>query len=136
MKEESKKIQKKIEKMTNIEKLFSLVPMEPMKIRLSSLKDKTGMTEQEILTLARKFGFTVNAVLTDPTIAQKREKEILIYKDQFPYKVVKGITDASMLTKVPKATIIKMMDCKLTKIEDKKNGGRTSPDGWGFDYLA
>ena len=130
MKEESKKIQEKIEN------LLSLVPMEPMKTRLSSLKDKTGMTEQEILTLARKFGFTVNTVLTDPTIAQKMEKGILIYKDEFPYKAVRSVRQASKETKVPERTIMRMIREPLKNSVDKENGGRTSPDGWGFDYVA
>ena len=123
--------------MTNSEKMLKFVPVLPAKIRLSVLREKTGMTVQEILTLARKFGFTVNTVLNDPTIAQKREtSEILIYKNEFPYKAVKGLTEASKLTKVPETTILSMILAKLTKKEDKKNGGRTSPDGWGFDYLA
>ena len=123
--------------MTNQEKMLKFVPVLPAKIRLSVLREKTGMTVQEILTLARKFGFTVNTILNDPTIAQKREtSEILIYKNEFPYKAVKGLTEASKLTKVPETTILSMILAKLTKKEDKKNGGRTSPDGWGFDYLA
>jgi hypothetical protein len=123
--------------MTNTEKMLKFVPVLPAKIRLSVLREKTGMTVQEILTLARKFGFTVNTILNDPTIAQKREtSEILIYKNEFPYKAVKGLTEASKLTKIPKTTILSMILAKLTKKKDKKNGGITSPDGWGFDYLA
>lgn len=123
--------------MTNTEKMLAFVPDLPAKIRLSVLREKTGMTGQEILTLARKLGFTVNTVLNDPTIAQKREKkEILIYKNEFPYKAVKGLAEASRLTKVPKTTILSMILSKLPKKKDKENGGRTSPDGWGFDYLA
>jgi hypothetical protein len=123
--------------MTNPEKMLKFVPVLPAKIRLSVLREKTGMTVQEILTLARKFGFTVNTVLNDPTIAQKREtSEILIYKNEFPYKAVKGLTEASKLTKIPKTTILSMILAKLTKKKEKKNGGLTTPDGWGFDYLA
>lgn len=123
--------------MTNLEKLLSLVPMEPMKIRLSVLREKTGMTGQEILTLARKLGFTVNTVLNDPTIAQKGgTNEILIYKNEFPFKAVTGLEAASKITKVPKTTILSMILAKLTKKKDKENGGLTSPAGWGFDYLA
>ena len=124
--------------MTNLEKLLSLVPMEPVKIRLSSLQDKTGMTGKEIIKLSKELEFDVNTRMNNPTISQKRierSKEILIYKDQFPYKAVKGITEASKLTKVPKTTIINMMARKLTKKDDKEDGGRTSPKGWGFDYL-
>ena len=123
--------------MTNPEKMLKFVPVLPAKIRLSVLREKTGMTVQEILTLARKFGFTVNTILNDPTIAQKGgTSEILIYKNEFPYKAVKGLTEASKLTKIPKTTILSMILAKLTKKKDKKNGGRTTPDGWGFDYLA
>jgi hypothetical protein len=123
--------------MTNTEKMLKFVPVLPAKIRLSVLREKTGMTVQEILTLARKFEFTVNTTLNDPTIAQKGgTSEILIYKNEFPYKAVKGLTEASELTKVPKTTILSMILAKLTKKKDKENGGCTTPDGWGFDYLA
>ena len=123
--------------MTNPEKMLKFVPVLPAKIRLSVLREKTGMTVQEILTLARKFGFTVNTILNDPTIAQKKgTSEILIYKNEFPYKAVKGLTEASKLTKVPKTTILSMILAKLTKKKHKKNGGCTTPDGWGFAYLA
>ena len=63
-------------------------------------------------------------------------KEVLIFKNQFPYRVAKSIREASRLTFVPEVTIRQMIASPLRKKEDKRNGGRTSPDGWGFDYLA
>ena len=63
-------------------------------------------------------------------------KEVLIFKNQYPYRVAKSIREASRLTIVPEVTIRQMIDSPLRKKQDRLNGGRTSPDGWGFDYLA
>ncbi len=60
---------------------------------------------------------------------------VLIFKNQFPYKSVATVAEASRLTLVPNMTIKRMIDAPLKKKDDKRNGGRTSPDGWGFDYL-
>lgn len=61
---------------------------------------------------------------------------ILIFKNEFPYKAVATIAEASRVTKVPFMTVKRMIDPrKLNKLE-KRNGGRTSPDGWGFDVTC
>ena len=65
-----------------------------------------------------------------------KPKEVLIFKNQFPHTVAKSIREASKLTFVPEVTIRQMIASPLRKKEDRRNGGRTSPDGWGFDYLA
>ena len=65
----------------------------------------------------------------------KRYPDILIYKDQYPYKVVRSVRQASKETKVPERTIMRMIRDPLKNSVDRINGGRTSPDGWGFDEL-
>ena len=65
----------------------------------------------------------------------KRYPDILIYKDQYPYKVVRSVRQASKETKVPERTIMRMIREPLKNSVDKANGGRTSPAGWGFDEL-
>ena len=62
-------------------------------------------------------------------------RSVLIFKNEFPYKVVDSIEQASKITLVPVNTIYNMMLLKPKTKKEKKNGGRTSPDGWGFDYL-
>ena len=65
----------------------------------------------------------------------KRYPDILIYKDQYPYMVVRSVRQASKETKVSERTIMRMIREPLKNSVDKANGGRTSPDGWGFDEL-
>ena len=65
-----------------------------------------------------------------------KQKPVLIFKNQFPYKSVESIGKASKETLVPRSTITRMIEGKLSNDNDKRNGGRTTPDGWGFDYLA
>lgn len=61
---------------------------------------------------------------------------VLIYKNQFPFGSVNSPREASKLTKVPYTTILGMINREPKKKADKKNGGYTTPDGWGFDWLA
>ena len=72
----------------------------------------------------------------EKTEVMKKYPDILIYKDQQPYKVVRSVRQASKETKVPERTIMRMIREPLKNSVDRINGGRTSPDGWGFDYLA
>ena len=65
-----------------------------------------------------------------------REREILIFVFNKPWKVVKGFKEASRITAVPESTIKHMINNPLKRKEDIKNGGSSSPKGWGFDYLA
>ena len=65
-----------------------------------------------------------------------KPKEVLIYKNQSPSRVASSIREASRITLVPEVTIRQMIDNPLRKKQDKRNGGRTTPDGWGFDWLA
>jgi hypothetical protein len=65
-----------------------------------------------------------------------KPNEVLIFKDQFPFCVASSVLEASKITLVPPTTIRAMISKEPVKIKDVKNGGRTSPDGWGFDYLA
>ena len=73
--------------------------------------------------------------LDDKGEIMKRYPEILIYKDQHPYKVVRSVRQASLETKVSERTIGRMIREPLKNSADMINGGRTSPDGWGFDEL-
>ena len=61
---------------------------------------------------------------------------VLIYKNQFPFGAVSSVAEAAKITLVPQTTIRAMISKEPVKIKDVKNGGRTTPDGWGFDYLA
>jgi len=63
-------------------------------------------------------------------------KQILIFKDNFPYKAVSSTIKASFITKVPDTTIRHMIKTPPIKQDDIHNGGRSTPNGWGFDYLA
>lgn len=69
-------------------------------------------------------------------MSEMMKRYILIYKDQYPYMVVRSVRQASKETKVSERTIMRMIREPLKNSVDKANGGRTSPDGWGFDYLA
>ena len=65
-----------------------------------------------------------------------KKKEILIYKNQYPYKAVKSAAEASSATRVPAVTIYWMLKKELKTMAEIEDGGHTTPDGWGFDYLA
>ena len=65
-----------------------------------------------------------------------KPNEVLIFANQYPYRVAKSIREASKLTSVPEVTIRRMISSLPRKKEDKRNGGCTTPDGWGFDWLA
>ncbi len=65
-----------------------------------------------------------------------KPNEVLIFKNQFPFGAVSSVAEAAKITLVPQTTIRAMISKEPVKIKDVKNGGRTTPDGWGFDYLA
>ena len=65
----------------------------------------------------------------------KKYPDILIYKDQYPYKVVRSVRQASKETKVSEDAIRIMIRESLKTSVDRINGGRTTPDGWGFDEV-
>ena len=66
---------------------------------------------------------------------KEKQKPVLIFKNQFPYKAVRSVRQASKETKVPERTIMRMIREPLKNSVDRMNGGRTSPAGWGFDEL-
>ena len=61
---------------------------------------------------------------------------VLIFKNESPYKAVDSVEQASKTTFVPVNTIYNMIVLKPETKKEKKNGGRTSPDGWGFDVTC
>ena len=61
---------------------------------------------------------------------------VLIFKNEFPYKSVDSIQQASKITFVPVNTIYDMILLKPETKTEKKNGGRTTPAGWGFDITC
>ena len=63
-------------------------------------------------------------------------RDILIFVYNKPWKSVKGFEEASRITGVPVYTIKYMINNPPKRPEDIKNGGYSSPEGWGFDYLA
>ena len=64
-----------------------------------------------------------------------KPNEVLIFKNQFPFRAVSSVAEAAKITLVPQTTIRAMIAKEPVKIKDVKNGGRTTPDGWGFDWL-
>ena len=67
---------------------------------------------------------------------KEKQKPVLIFKNQFPYKAVESVSEASKETFVPVNTIYNMILLKPETKKEKKNGGRTTPDGWGFDVTC
>ena len=65
-----------------------------------------------------------------------KPNEVLIFKNQFPFSAVSSVAEAAKITLVPQTTIRAMIAKEPVKAKDVRNGGRTTPDGWGFDYLA
>lgn len=108
--------------------------MYPKKVRVSSLINES-ISQAEIIKYALSLGYIVDTTMSDPRISKDKDQGILIFKNQYPYKDVKSILEASKITKVPVRTVRSMIDGRMGEA-DKKNGGRTSPNGWGFDYLA
>jgi hypothetical protein len=120
--------------MRKVDKVLQTVPTYPKKIRVSELA-KEGLSQIEIINRAKTLGYIVDTTMSDPRISKNGEEPILIFKNQYPYKSVKSLDEASCETKVPKATILRMISDPLSG-NDKRIGGKTTPDGWGFDYLA
>ena len=135
----SKKIRQKREGgKSKIDKILELIPPYPRMVQASTVAKKTGYDQSNITEMAKEQGITVYNVKGIPNLIDKprRYPSVLIYKDQQPYKSVQDIADASRLTKVPYCTIRRMIINPVLSDKDKKNGGRTTPNGWGFDYLA
>jgi hypothetical protein len=61
---------------------------------------------------------------------------VLIFKNEFPYKMVDSVEQASKITLVPVNAIYNMILLKPKTKEEQKNGGLTTPDGWGFDFTC
>lgn len=120
--------------MTKVDKILQGVPFYPKKIRVSELAQGV-LSQIEIINRAKALGYIVDTTMSDPRISKNGEKPILIYKNQYPYKSVKSLDEASCETKVPKATILRMISDPLSE-KDKRIGGKTTPNGWGFDWLA
>ena len=124
--------------MTKQDYLLGFVPICPNRINLKTLMAKTGFERAECLKIINDLGLDVCetqkgvSVTKNPT---RRYPDILIYKDQHPYKAVRSVRQASKETKVPEGTIRTMIREPLKDSVDRINGGRTSPDGWGFDEV-
>ena len=100
--------------------------------------EKTGFDRAECLKIINRLGLDVYKTQKGVSVTRnpsKRYPDILIYKDQYPYKAVRSVRQASLETKVPTGTIRTMIRETLKNSVDRINGGRTSPAGWGFDYL-
>ena len=120
--------------MRKVDKILQGVPLYPKKVRVSELT-KNGLSQIEIINRAKALGYVVDTTMSDPRISKNGEEPILIYKNQYPYKSVKTLDEALCETKVSKATILRMISGALSE-KDKRNGGKTTPDSWGFDYVA
>lgn len=118
--------------MTKVDKILQGVPFYPKKVLVWQLaKD---VSQSEIINRAKALGYIIDT-RGDTRISRTNENPILIFKNQYPYKSVKSLDEASCETKVPKATILRMISDPLSG-KDKMIGGKTTPDGWGFDWLA
>ncbi len=120
--------------MTKQDYLLGFVPICPNRINLKTLMSKTGFERAECLKIINDLGLDVYdtqkgvSVTKNPT---RRYPDILIYKDQHPYKAVRSVRQASKETKVPEDAIRNMIREPLDNPVDRINGGRTSPAGWG-----
>lgn len=124
--------------MTNNDFLLGFVPIHPNRINLKTLMSKTGFEREECLKIINRLGLDVYETQKGVSVTRnssKRYPDILIYKDQHPYKAVRSVRQASKETKVPEDTIRSMIREPLKNSVDRANGGRTSPAGWGFDEV-
>lgn len=124
--------------MSKQEYLLGFVPIHPNRINLKTLMSKTGFEREECLKIINRLGLDVYETQKGVSVTRhssKKYPDILIYKDQHPYKTVRSVRQASKETKVPEDTIRTMIREPLKNAVDRVNGGRTSPDGWGFDEL-
>ena len=118
--------------MTKVDKILQGVPFYPKKVLVWQLaKD---VSQSEIINRADALGYIIDT-RGDTRISRSNGNPILIFKNQYPYKSVKSLDEASCETKVPKATILRMISDPLSG-KDKLIGGKTTPNGWGFDWLA
>ena len=124
--------------MTKSDFLLGFVPIRPNRINLKTLMAKTGFEREECLEIINRLGLDVCETQKGVSVTRdssKKYPDILIYKDQRPYKTVRSVRQASKETKVPEDTIRTMIREPLKDSVDRINGGRTSPDGWGFDEV-
>ena len=124
--------------MTKNDYLLGFVPIYPNRINIKTLMAKTNFDRAECLKIINRLGLDVYKTQKGVSVTRnssKRYPDILIYKDQYPYKAVRSVRQASKETKVPEGTIRTMIRETLKNPVDRINGGRTSPAGWGFDEL-
>ena len=124
--------------MTKNDFLLGFVPIYPNRINIKTLMAKTDFDRAECLKIINRLGLDVYKTQKGVSVTRnssKRYPDILIYKDQYPYKAVRSVRQASKETKVPEGTIRTMIREPLKNSVDRINGGRTSPAGWGFDEL-
>ena len=124
--------------MTKQDYLLGFIPIRPNRINLKTLMAKTGFERAECLEIIERLGLDVYETQKGVSVTRhssKKYPDILIYKDQYPYKAVRSVRQASKETKVPEGTIRTMIREPLKDSVDRINGGRTSPDGWGFDEV-
>ena len=124
--------------MTKNDFLLGFVPIRPNRINLKTLMNKTGFEREECLEIIERLGLDVYETQKGVSVTRhssKKYPDILIYKDQYPYKAVRSVRQASKETKVPEDAIRNMIREPLDNPVDKINGGRTSPTGWGFDEV-
>ena len=124
--------------MTKSDFLLGFVPIYPNRINIKTLMSKTDFNRAECLEIITRLGLDVYNTQKGVSVTRNSSKkypDILIYKDQHPYKVVRSVRQASKETKVPEGTIRTMIRESLDNPVDRINGGRTSPAGWGFDEV-
>ncbi len=124
--------------MTKQDYLLGFVPIYPNRINIKTLMVKTDFDRAECLKIINRLGLDVYKTQKGVSVTRnpsKRYPDILIYKDQYPYKAVRSVRQASKETKVPEGTIRTMIRETLKNEVDRLNGGRTSPAGWGFDEV-
>lgn len=63
------------------------------------------------------------------------QKEVIVFFKERKFAAT-SIEKASKLTGVPVERIRTIIGLRGRTPSERRNGGHTTPEGWGFDYLA